>query len=412
MKRFLSLMLVLLVVLMAAPAVAEESVPLTFAFWGNADEIKVREQLAQMFMDKNPNVKIECTYVDGGEYPTKMQAWFAAGDVPDVMGIANDILRPYMGIGMLADLNEYVERDGLAGTWADTLMGPLSGEDGVQYAIPSCYKIYSIAFNKTLFDAAGLEYPQAGWTEDEMLEMARQLTKKEGRIPQYGFYWGGNTSAFVRNLYGNPVYDVANRCMNAEGNAEFRHTLELLQQMICVDGSAPDDTTAKTYGGGFETGIYGMTLVGPWSVGAFAESIGNNFEWDIVELPVNTELGHWKSKVHVDGWCMSASTEHPDEAWAFIKFLTSDIDAQRVMGEFATPSLSSYAASEEYLNDTFNKNVYVDMLEHAVGWETTGVWARVNDVITAQVQLLLTGGTDVDSVISTIQSEGTAILAE
>ena len=61
------------------------------------------------------------------------------------MGIANDILRPYMGIGMLADLNEYVERDGLSGTWDESLMSPLTGEDGVLYAIPSCYKIYSIA---------------------------------------------------------------------------------------------------------------------------------------------------------------------------------------------------------------------------------------------------------------------------
>lgn len=412
MKRFLSLVLLLLIVAMAMPAVAEESVTLTFAFWGNADEIKVREQLAQMFMDKNPNIKIECTYVDGSEYPTKMQAWFAAGDVPDVMGIANDILRPYMGIGMLADLNEYVERDGLSGTWDESLMSPLTGEDGVLYAIPSCYKIYSIAYNESLFDAAGLEYPQAGWTEEEMLEMARQLTKKDGRIPQYGFYWGGNTETFVRNLYGNPVYDVANQAMNAEGNAEFRHTLEMLQQMICVDGSAPDDATAETYGGGFETGIYAMALVGPWSVGAFEETIGDNFEWDIVELPVNTELGHWTSIIHVDGWCMSASTEHPEESWEFIKFLTSDIEAQRVMGEFATPSLSSYAASEEYLTDSFNKSVYVDMLDYAVGWETTGVWARVNDVIKEQYQMLLAGQIDVDTAIANIQSEGTALLAE
>lgn len=219
-----------------------------------------------------------------------MQAWFASGDVPDVMGIANDILRPYMGIGMLANLNEYVERDGMAGTWKESLTSALSGEDGVLYAIPGCYKVYSIAYNKNLFDAAGLEYPKTGWTEDEILEMARQLTKKDGRIPQYGFYWSGSAATFSRNLYGNPVYDIGGKCMNAEGNDQFRHALEMLYQMMVVDGSAPDDATAETYGGGFETGIYGMALVGPWSVGAFAETVGDNFAWDIVELPTNTEL--------------------------------------------------------------------------------------------------------------------------
>lgn len=82
------------------------------------------------------------------------------------------------------------------------------------------------------------------------------------------------------------------------------------------------------------------------------------------------------------------------------------------MGEFATPSLSSYAASEEYLTDSFNKSVYVDMLDYAVGWETTGVWARVNDVIKEQYQMLLAGQIDVDTAIANIQSEGTALLAE
>lgn len=75
MKKTLALLLLLVMACMALPALAEEEpVTLTFAFWGNADEVKVREQLAQMFMEKNPNIKIECTYVDGGEYPTKMQA--------------------------------------------------------------------------------------------------------------------------------------------------------------------------------------------------------------------------------------------------------------------------------------------------------------------------------------------------
>ena len=41
---------------------AEEPITLTFAFWGNNDEIPIKEKLAQMYMDAHPNVKIECTY--------------------------------------------------------------------------------------------------------------------------------------------------------------------------------------------------------------------------------------------------------------------------------------------------------------------------------------------------------------
>lgn len=44
-----------------------------------------------------------------------------------------------------------------------------------------------IYYNKDLFDAAGVEYPQLGWDLEEFLRIARALTQREGDEKQYGF---------------------------------------------------------------------------------------------------------------------------------------------------------------------------------------------------------------------------------
>ena len=117
-RRLLILLSLGLILCMMLPSMASAQTTLTFAFWGNADEIKMKQQLIDLYMQKNPDVKIEGTYTDGGQYPTKLQTWFASNTAPDVMGIANDIIYPYRDLGVFEDLRSYMEQDGLLeGTW-------------------------------------------------------------------------------------------------------------------------------------------------------------------------------------------------------------------------------------------------------------------------------------------------------
>ena len=247
-----------------------------------------------------------------------------------------------------------------------------------------------------------------------MLEKAKALTNLEGRIPQYGMYLGGFDAQMIRDLYGSPVYDVATNTMTAENNAAFKHAVEVFYQMVAVDHSAPDSTTADTYGGGFETGMFGMALVAPWSTGTFPELIGDSFEWDIVELPTNAEFGHWLGSLYGDGWCIGAKSEHKEEAWEFIKFMTTTDVCQRIISDIAIPFYTAYAESEEYktMDAGYTRTVFVDMLDYSNAWYSTGIWGRVNDVINTQYEKVLVNQTTIDEAIAAIQSEGTALLSE
>ena len=417
-RRLLILLTLGLILCMMLPSMASAQATLTFAFWGNADEIKMKQQLIDLYMQKNPDVKIEGTYTDGGQYPTKLQTWFASNTAPDVMGIANDIIYPYRDLGVFEDLKSYMEQDGLLeGTWNPVAVDVFKDAQGHVLAAPYIYKIPAVVYNKTMFDKAGLAYPQAGWTEAEMLELAQKLTAGSGRNNVYGLrldWWPG---AIYRNLYGNPMYDVNGKAMTAAGNEQFKEALQMFVTLIRDLKVSPDDTMAKAIGGGFETGKYAMAITAPWEMESFAKLIGSNFEWDIVPLPVNEKWGPWRGNLFADGYTISSSSQNKEAAWDFIKFLTTDPEAQAISSRMGIPMLSSYANSEAYLkefygNPPYSKLAFVEMLDQATGWETSGVWAKINDEVSNQYKMVLNGKQDLDTAIANIQAAGEKFLAE
>jgi ABC-type glycerol-3-phosphate transport system substrate-binding protein len=60
--------------------------------------------------------------------------------------------------------------------------------DGGIWSLPTEAEYQMISYNKALFDAAGMAYPQPGWSWDDFLAAAQALTIREGeRVAQWGF---------------------------------------------------------------------------------------------------------------------------------------------------------------------------------------------------------------------------------
>lgn len=393
-----------------------ETITLTKAYWGGGDELRAWEDLMNLYMELNPHIVIEGTYTTGGEYPTRLNTFFASGTAPDVMGIANDIMRPFADQGVFYDLRPRMEAEGLLGgdIWLDVAT-EIFYYDGKILAMPFVYKIPAIVYNKDMFREAGLAYPTNDWTEAEMIEMAQILTVGEGRDKIYGFYLDWWPAIMNRNLYGNPVYLVEENRMNAVGNAEFRATIMFFESLINFYGVSIDSSMAVTEEGGFETGRYAMSLTAPWAMTALDSLIGDRFEWDIVMLPINETWGRWRGNVFADAQTISVDSENKDAAWDYIKWLCTTVEAQR-LATFGVPMLQSFATSDDYLqgwvtNTQYDKSVFVYMLNYATGWETFGIWAQVNDEINTLYEEFIHGLIDIDTLINEVQSRGEAILA-
>lgn len=397
---------------------SEEEVSITFGFWGDTAEAEMKQELANKYMAEHPNVKIEFEFTDGAGYLTKMQTWFSSNTLPDVFGLANDHFYAYKGNEQFEDLAPYIEKDGLASGWdMDGLKATFGEESGRIIAAPFLSKTFAMAYNKNLFDQAGVAYPTDDWTEADMLAAAEKITALSSDSSKiYGLRWGVRPPEFYRNLYGNMMYDLNTYEMNAANNEEFKKAVSLFADTV-KSGLAPDETAGAVSTGGFETGMYGMQLSATWDIATFQKMIGDSFAWDVVMLPLNEDFNtRMLTTLRSNGWSMSASAKNKEVCWDFIKYLSISEDAAKATQNFGIPSLLSYAGSEEYLNDfgggtAYDKGVFSRMIEFSTPFNNLGAFAEVNDAVKAEYELLLAGKNTIDEMIANCQKQGESILS-
>lgn len=368
-------------------ASTEEEVELTFGFFGDDPEAEMKMGLANAYMEEHPNVKIEFEYCSGADYLTKLQTWFSSEETPDVFALASDQLYPYKDSLLFEDLKHYIENDGCSEYWdMDSVEANWKTDDGRIVAAPFVSKTFAIAYNKALFDQAQIPYPTSDWTEKDMLDAAEKISALGDDI--YGIRWGVRVPEFYRNLYGNMFYDVENKKMNVEGNEEFKATITMFVDSI-QRGLAPDETDGVISTGGFETGKFGMALSATWDMSTYENAIGDSFQWDVVELPINEQFNtRWLTSFRGNGWCMSSKSKYKDVCWDFIKYMTTTEEAAKAAQSIGIPNFQPYVSSDEYLNDfgegtPYNKSVFINMISSSTPFYNLGSFAQINDLTKA-----------------------------
>jgi multiple sugar transport system substrate-binding protein len=236
--------------------------------------------------------------------------------------------------------------------------------------------------NTALFDAAGIPLPEEGWTWDDALDIALELTVDANgnnanspdfdpeSIVQYGIdiipdgWWRG----FQSFLYSWDAHTISDDGTTTEGylNSENAVTAwEFYRDLVHEYHVAPSATTIGSIEGGrvqmFQDGqiALGVTFHGPWWQDVFNET--PNLEWAVVPLPAGPNGTH-ESAVMWMGWGINAATEHPDEAWMLLRYLTTE-PGQRV---FALKALSADRAVAEELQlvDSPYWGVFIEESNH------------------------------------------------
>ncbi len=79
----------------------------------------------------------------------------------------------------MLDLRPFIERDldeGVLRDWDRAQYEAFVTPEGARYGVPKYHGALALYYNKDLFDAHGVSYPDDTWTQDEYLDAMRQLT--------------------------------------------------------------------------------------------------------------------------------------------------------------------------------------------------------------------------------------------
>lgn len=324
-------------------------------------------KLARSFREQHPDIFVEIKSTDVFTGPPELESLarttdcFAWWSVPQ----SDADFKALLDIQPLLDSDANFPRD----DYSPALLEPYRRGGGL-FGLPYTVNLRTLNYNRTMFDAAGIQPPTYQWKPNDFLAAAQALTSGEGEQKRYGYaplYGAQQDLFFFIGQFGARM--TSGSGSDVRPNFDDPKVIEAVQWYIDLaqkhkvmpkpkfpykrDDSGDDKNSELIQKGRagmwFDQG-YGMFgdqissapdgMVQPGEGGGQPR----DFEVAIAPLPIGGG-GLRSSDFYLRGFHISAQAKQPQGCWEWLKFLSSDIG--NLQG--SVPARASVAKSEEFL---------------------------------------------------------------
>jgi multiple sugar transport system substrate-binding protein len=297
----------------------KEEVTISVASWrfGNEEENNLERQMIKAFEKEYPHINVEIDESIADPWNDSLATAASAGKLPDVFEISN--IPVSLSNDWLYDVSDLVEGDEDFEKISESVKQSLTHGDSV-IALPSGQHFLGYYVNKSLYDDANLNAPEYGMTIDEFSNSVRDISDINNGVI------GLNQPFSLVEWYpvaandDMGIYTFKDGQVNLNSN-EFISGVNFANSLVSnnyVFTALTDDQKSSFNGENpaevWGQGDLGLRWDGTWAVNAINES--SDFEWDFIGIPGG------KTVVVNDFMGISKSTEHPEEAYLFTKFMT------------------------------------------------------------------------------------------
>jgi multiple sugar transport system substrate-binding protein len=267
--------------------------------WNAGKRFQIITDARNIFEANNPNVHVKMLHLGGGTtfaggFADYIVPRFLTGEAPDLIyGPATFI---YSHEDYLLDMTDMLESKGWDPESTYDVYRSTHNEAGRQYGIPFNIFMSGWLYNKTLFEENGVDLPTDDWTWDDLLEMARALTKPdEGQYGvhafnswEYGYFplMYANGARFVNNDFTQTAFNTE------EAAAALQWYIDLIyKEEVAPTPEMASSILAAQTGDIFSTGKIGIAPRG-LGLDSFNASIGSRFEYSLVLPPKSPTTGN------------------------------------------------------------------------------------------------------------------------
>ncbi|MCD6384352.1 ABC transporter substrate-binding protein [Candidatus Sumerlaeota bacterium] len=299
--------------------------------WGAKYAQRAMNKIVEQYNQQNPGVKVVPLVVpfsETGAFIQKVLTAIAGGTPPDVLTFSG--VPVLAGKNALLPLDGYIKRDNFDLHNFLRYRVKVASWGGHQYGIPFSTSANSLLFyNKDLFREVGLDPERPPRTWKELEETAKKLTIiKNGKIERLGFVpnWGQGWLYVWTWANGGEVLAEDNRTLlidQPEG-------IEALEWMVRFADDICGGTKAiAAFGERFQgleqgplyTGKIAMLVTGSWDFRSI-KLYAPDTDFGVALLP-HSEKGKHITSCGGFSFCIPRGVRHPEEAWKFIKYITS-----------------------------------------------------------------------------------------
>ena len=314
--------------------------------------------------DKNQEPAIQKLIALYQEYWTKLEASAAGGTAPDVFWMNALNVEKYTEAGLLVDLTEALQKNGITSDNFPQSLLDFYTFNGKTYGVPKDFDTNALWFNKEIFDAAHVPYPNDNWTWEQMKATAAKLTDTSKKI------YGIAAPLDFQTCYYNTVFGSGGYILNGDktkSGYDDPKTIEGIQIWVDLirEGISPSyaDLTESGADALFESGRIAMLWAGSYMAPEYLQNDIIKDKIDLVEAPA------YKKKANVINglaYTVYAKSKHTAASVDFAVWLGSS-EAMRIQGETGAV-ISARKDAQHYFSDSMpsvNLKAYINQADLA-----------------------------------------------
>lgn len=385
----------------------DEEVTLTYA--RGVDTTGATEVLAEEFEKQHPNIKIEFQEMpsDSGDQHDQYVTAFSA-DSAEIDVFDADVIWPaeFAQADYALELDRFIEEDDI--DMDEYFPGPVEAGNfkGKQWAMPKFIDA-GVLFYRTDI----VEDPPETW--DELIDSATDLQGEEdtdfGYLMQANQYEGLVTNAieFIGG-YGGAVIDEDENVV--VDSPETVTAIEKMQEIVDSD-FVPDNilnfTEIETESSFIEgEAVYARNwpYLQASSDDEEKSEVAGNVDFTTIPAGDDTSasaLGGWMTMIN-------KNTEHPQEAWEFVKFMTGEEGQKITAIEGGSPPTLADLYDDEEVQEggvLFSDPDFVDVLENAIPRPVSSIYPKISDILQIELSKALTGDISAEEAAKNMQEK-------
>ena len=337
-------------------------------------------KLLEGFNNSQSEYEATHVYVPFADYQKQLTLGIASGELPDLVIMDGCSMAAFVKLGLLADISSADIN------WSEYLSGPMESSmlDGKHYGIPFATNCTALIYNKDIFDAAGLAYPDENTTWADFRELARKLTKNG--VSGFGNAATNTDEGTFQCLQW--IYTAGGSYKNIEGGVEaLRFMQDMIKEGIWTNEAVNWTQSDVNYN--FMGGSLAMEQNGPWQIPVFASS-ATDLNYGVTVLPKYDEKSGQATSIL--GGENIGVVKKSDTAGgvAFLKYYDQAdvmVETMKLYGSFP-PKIE--AAKNPYWTDDPVQAAFIKQLETSIPRGPSPSWPSYSAAIQNGVQEIMT----------------------
>jgi multiple sugar transport system substrate-binding protein len=308
------------------PTAAPEEEEVTITVWMmplTDDYAATLAPYVKDFEEKNPGIKVDLTVIPWKDSLQKMVTAFQANAAPDVMYTSINRIIVLEDAGALLPLDEYADEEYKAKLKPGLLESQGMWKDHV-YGVPFTAYGRALYYNADIFENAGITAPPTNWEE---FRAAAKAVTGDG---VYAFSLSGTDNWL--DDYRVWLHQAGGRWLSEDGTKCAVNSPEAVEAFGFLVDMALEDEVMYPGSGTTEVDNFGLFASGATAMiiqSNYIAKLGETSEVNFETAPIPQYEGHeeWGLPA-AEILSINSTTEHPDEAWKFLEYFSTDPHCQ------------------------------------------------------------------------------------